>query len=216
MTTHSSTLGWEIAWTEEPGGLQPMGLQESDMTEHSSSCRSGSQSDALHPKGFRFPDGIIFMQKTPEIPHGPSQVSQNNSKQLFKNLGMQGHQQFCFTRNYHFISFCLSFINCKVSLMKSSCKFVLGLPWWLNDEESACQCRRPRFSPWVGKIPWRRQWQLNPVFLPGKSHGQRSLSGYSPWGRKRDQQDLVTKQQQLCSNHLDNYHPLLGMLPDTC
>ena len=97
---------------------------------------------------------------------------------------MQGHQQFCFTRNYHFISFCLSFINCKVSLMKSSCKFVLGLPWWLNDEESACQCRRPRFSPWVGKIPWRRQWQLNPVFLPGKSHGQRSLVGYRPQGRK--------------------------------
>ena len=37
---------------------------------------------------------------------------------------------------------------------------------------------------WVRKIPWRGKWQPTPVFLPGKSHGQRSLVGYSPWGRK--------------------------------
>ena len=36
----------------------------------------------------------------------------------------------------------------------------------------------------VGKIPWRRKWQPTPVFLPGKSHGQRSLAGYSPWGKR--------------------------------
>ena len=46
------------------------------------------------------------------------------------------------------------------------------------------QCRRPRFNSWVGKIPWRRKWQSTPVFLPGKSHGQRSLAAYSPWGHK--------------------------------
>ena len=46
------------------------------------------------------------------------------------------------------------------------------------------QCGRPRFDPWVGKIPWRRKWHPNPVFLPGESHGQRSLVGYSPRGRK--------------------------------
>jgi len=40
--------------------------------------------------------------------------------------------------------------------------------------------KRPGFSPWVGKIPWRRAWQPTPVFLPGESHGQRSLVGYSP------------------------------------
>ena len=44
------------------------------------------------------------------------------------------------------------------------------------------QCGRPGFNPWVGKIPWRRKWQSTPVLLPGKSHGQRSLVGYSPWG----------------------------------
>ena len=59
---------------------------------------------------------------------------------------------------------------------------VLGLPRWLSGKESACQCRRHRrrrFDPWVRKIP-RRDWQPTPVFLPGKSHGQRSLAGYSP------------------------------------
>jgi len=40
------------------------------------------------------------------------------------------------------------------------------------------------FDPWVGKIPWGRTWQPTAVFLPGESHGQRSLVGYSPWGCK--------------------------------
>ena len=43
---------------------------------------------------------------------------------------------------------------------------------------------RHKFDPRVGKIPWRRAWQPTPVFLPGESHGQRSLVGYSPWGCK--------------------------------
>ena len=44
--------------------------------------------------------------------------------------------------------------------------------------------RETGFNPWVGKISWRRKWQPTPVFLPGKSCGQRSLVGNSPWGRK--------------------------------
>ena len=58
------------------------------------------------------------------------------------------------------------------------------LPKWHSGKESACQCKRCRrfgFNPWVGKIPWRRQWHPTPVLLPGKSHGQRSLVGCSPW-----------------------------------
>ena len=43
---------------------------------------------------------------------------------------------------------------------------------------------RHGFDTWVRKIPWRREWQLIPVFLPAESHGHRSLEGYSPWGRK--------------------------------
>ena len=58
------------------------------------------------------------------------------------------------------------------------------------------QCGRHGFHPWVGKIPWRKKWQPTPVFLPGGSHGQRSLVSNSLWGCKRVRQDLATKQQQ--------------------
>ena len=50
-------------------------------------------------------------------------------------------------------------------------KYIQGLPRWLSSKESACKCGRLRFSPWVGKVPWRRKWQPTPVFLSGKSHG---------------------------------------------
>jgi len=46
------------------------------------------------------------------------------------------------------------------------------------------RCRRPRFDPFIGKIPGRREWLPTPAFLPEESHGQRSLMGYSPWGCK--------------------------------
>ena len=58
------------------------------------------------------------------------------------------------------------------------------LPRGLFDKESTCHHRRHGFSPCVGKIPWRWEWQPTPVFLPGESHGQRSLVGYCPWGHK--------------------------------
>ena len=65
----------------------------------------------------------------------------------------------------------------------ASCTLYRGLPWWLRGLRICLQCRRPRFNPWVGKIPWRREWQCTLVFLPEVSHGQRSLVGYSPWGQ---------------------------------
>ena len=63
-----------------------------------------------------------------------------------------------------------------------------GLPNWQSRKESTCPCRwytRPGFNPWVGKIPWRRKWLPTPVSLPGKSHGQRSLAGYTPWDHEQ-------------------------------
>ena len=51
---------------------------------------------------------------------------------------------------------------------------------------------RYRFSFWVRKVPWRRAWQPAPVFLPGESHGQRSLAVYNPWGRKESDTTEVT------------------------
>ena len=55
----------------------------------------------------------------------------------------------------------------------------MGVPGGSVVENPICQCRRPGFDPWVQKILWRRKWQPTPVFLPGESHGQRSLVGYS-------------------------------------
>ena len=54
-------------------------------------------------------------------------------------------------------------------------------------KESACHCRRCEsceLDPWVREISWSRKWQLTLVFLPGKSHGHRSLVGHSLWGGK--------------------------------
>ena len=58
-----------------------------------------------------------------------------------------------------------------------------GFPGGASGKEPICQCRKHKrlgFDPWVRKIPWRRAWQPASVFLPGKSHGQRSLVGYIP------------------------------------
>ena len=79
-------------------------------------------------------------------------------------------------------------------------KFAQNLPReWASqvacDKESACQGRRHGFHLWVRKIPWRRTGQSTLVFLPGESHGQRSLVGCSPWSCKRVGHDLATEQE---------------------
>ena len=66
----------------------------------------------------------------------------------------------------------------------------VGLPGWLRPQRICLQCMRPGFSLWVGKIPWRREWQPTPMSLPGGSHGQRGLAGYSP---KRCQESDTTE-----------------------
>ena len=72
------------------------------------------------------------------------------------------------------------YMGCSVPRMSS-----WGFPGGSRSKEPACQHRRHEFDPWVGKIPWRREWQPIPVFLPGESHGQRSLAGCSsPCGHK--------------------------------
>ena len=63
-----------------------------------------------------------------------------------------------------------------------------------DGKESTCN-RRPEFNPWVGKIPWRREWLPSPVSSPEKSHGQKSMVGYSSWSLKRVDHNWATKQQ---------------------
>ena len=75
----------------------------------------------------------------------------------------------------------------QISVIDHGSTKMRAFPGGSDCKEPACQCRRHRrlrLDPWVGKIPWRREWQPTPVSLPGESHGQRSLAGYSLWGRK--------------------------------
>ena len=61
---------------------------------------------------------------------------------------------------------------------------ILGLPWWLSDKESVCQCRSLGFNTWIRKIPGGGSGNPPQYSCLEKSHGQRSLVGYSPWGCK--------------------------------
>ena len=77
----------------------------------------------------------------------------------------------------------------------------MGVPGNSYNKESTCQCRKHKrqrhgFDPWIGKIPWRWARQPTPVFLPGESHGQRHLVGYSPWDRKESDMTRGLSMQQ--------------------
>ena len=92
------------------------------------------------------------------------------------------------TRNKHHVLplWLLHFLHCAIAFIKNSL-FWMGSPGNAvvkNPPANAGEARDSGFDPWVGKIPWRRKWQHTPVFLPGKSHGQRSLDGFSPWGHR--------------------------------
>ena len=81
------------------------------------------------------------------------------------------------------------------------CEHLCGFFRWLSGKEFICQYRRCRFDPWVGRISWSRKWQLTPLFLPGKFHGQRSLVGYNPWAHERVRHDWAAKQHENISVH---------------
>ena len=92
----------------------------------------------------------------------------------------------------------------------------IDIPGVASGKEPACQCRRHKrrgFDPWIGKILWRKAWQPTPVFLFGKSHGQRSLVGYSPWGHKES--DMISNffflysfPLQFITEYWIQFHPL--------
>ena len=102
---------------------------------------------------------------------------------------------------------------------------VLGFPRWSSGKEPASQCRRCkrwRFDPCVGKIPWRRKWQPTLVFLPGKFHRQRSLVGYRSMESQRVRHDWATEYAHMgvlskgwtqghWKRHISNVHLLVAL-----
>ena len=107
----------------------------------------------------------------------------------------------------------LNLIYCNFTFSQSSCCFPnqnklwdivwtgeLGFPGGSDGKEPACNVGDPG-SIWVGKISWRREWLPTPVFLPGESCEQRSLTGYSPWGHKQSD----TTEQLSTHKNADGY-----------
>ena len=86
--------------------------------------------------------------------------------------------------------------------VKHTCENIRGFPGGISSNEPACQCRSFKRT-WVRKFPWRRAWQPTPVFLPGESHGQRSLEGYSPQGHKESDTTEATQHART------NFEPLI-------
>ena len=102
------------------------------------------------------------------------------------------------------------------TLTSFSCRWITslnllqgGLPWWPSQE----RIHLPMQETWVqslgGEIPWRRAWQPTLVFLPGESHGQRSLVGYSPWGHKVLDMTKVT--ENTCKRKKRNEYFILSL-----
>ena len=87
-------------------------------------------------------------------------------------------------------------------------KILTWLPWWLSGKESACQCRRWKFNPWVQKTPWRRKQQPTPVYLPGKFQGQRNWRATVHGVTKQSDTTLMTKHNKhpKCIN--SSYHSI--------
>ena len=72
----------------------------------------------------------------------------------------------------------------------------IGLSWWFGGKEFACNVGVAGWIPESRRFPWRRAWEPTPVFLPAESHGQRSLTGYSPWGHKES--DATEETENAC------------------
>ena len=66
-------------------------------------------------------------------------------------------------------------------MLNNQTRTLMGFPG--NSVKNLPAMQETWFDPWVRKIPWRRAWQLTPVFLPGESHGRQSLVGCRLWGR---------------------------------
>ena len=84
---------------------------------------------------------------------------------------------------------------------------------WRASQAAQCvksQCSRLGFNPWAGKIPWKKKRQPTPGFLPGESHGQRSLVGYSPKGRAKE---WLNGKESVCQFRRDRFNPWSGKIP---
>ena len=122
---------------------------------------------------------FLFLSPFPLSPPAPSQCFSicDNNAMSFKELLQQVTLKIVFAFSIHFFPITM-FFSWYVSGFPTG-SAVKNPPANAGDMAGAVG-----LTPVSGRFPWRRKWQPTPVFLPGKSHGQRSLVGYSPWGHK--------------------------------
>ena len=156
MAPHSSTLAWKIPWMEEPGRLQSMGSLR--LGHHWATSRS--LFTFMHGRRKWHPLQCSCLENPRDCGawwaavYGVAQ-SQTQLKRLSSSSS-----------------------SSRVHWRASQVALVMNPP------ADAGNIMRLGFDPWVENIPWRRAWQPTPAFLPGESHGQRSLAGYSPCGHR--------------------------------
>ena len=100
----------------------------------------------------------------------------------------KGHKSNCRTRSvWLWLLLALQYLDC--ILYMYVCVYIYLYPsqvaLGVKNPFASAGGSRHGFNSWVGKIPWSRKWQPTLVFLPGKSHGQRSLAGYSRIAQSR-------------------------------
>ena len=198
MATHSSILAWRIPWTEEPGGLYcPQGRKESDTTEllhfHFYFSTPVSDSYCMISRTVGLTEAsVCSLQLEPYISHMCKKILfiiynlQSLITTIFTNDEMLYYKKSPLVYPHFFSVISHSFFFF-FKQRKNYFKYFMALVRHLFRGSLVAQQvknlpanKRCRFNSWVRKSPWRRSWLPPPVFLPGESHGQRSLANYSP------------------------------------
>ena len=158
MASHSSILSWRIPWTEEASRLWSMGAEEPDTTLHAPyACQGGNWLSGTHSPC------EVEKRLTPP-PRVPTELST-----LQADCGIVSHAQV------------KAFV---VRSPNSGPVFAFAVSLVAQRLKRLPPMRETQVRSLGQEDPQRRKWQSTPVFLPGESHGRRSLVGYSPRGRK--------------------------------
>ena len=185
MAPHSSTLAWKIPWREEPGRLQSMG----SLRVGHDWVTSLSLFTVMHWRR--------KWQPTPVFLPGESQgrgawwaavygVAQSQTR--LKRLSSSSSKTIFNPGVYWFTVYKIQFL-CRWVPMLFICHHCdVRASLVAQTVRIHNLCRRPGFNPWVGKIPWRREWQSTPVFLPGKSpRTEEEPGGLQSMGSQKNQ-----------------------------
>ena len=203
MATHLRILAWRIPWTEEPDGLQSMGLQRVGKDWSGLACTQGpwnclkiNQNDEIwslrvgkelpfvnHQYPWMFKQAHLYRIGVKNSDIKPQLESQTASIQTLVLPSERLWGNYLKFIVPQFSQLIKEIVILRAPLSDKVVKF--NPP---TNAESSCQCRRCkrcRFNPWVRKNHYRRAWQPTPGFLPGEPHGQRSLAGYKSVGLQR-------------------------------